>query len=228
MKNAFMMATMSASVLSASLMSGCSTIAGKSDYDVVIDSNPSAAHYVITNRAGQKVSSGVTPATVNLKSSAGYLKGESYKIALDKSGYPDTVYSLNSSLSGWYWGNILVGGLIGMLIVDPLTGAMYKLPERADIPMKPGELLLRKSESASESAEQPNPAQADASANAALEAPVKNGKYLFAAEVIARKTECARTVKTESIAAFKEVYSAVCADGREVVIECNGGNCAIQ
>ena len=36
---------------------------------------------------------------------------------------------MDSSLSGWYWGNIVFGGLIGMLIVDPATGAMYKLPE---------------------------------------------------------------------------------------------------
>jgi len=35
-------------------------------------------------------------------------------------------------MSGWYWGNILIGGLIGMLVVDPLTGAMYKLPDGAN------------------------------------------------------------------------------------------------
>jgi len=40
---------------------------------------------------------------------------------------------INSSVDGWYFGNILVGGLIGMLIVDPATGAMYNLPERVDV-----------------------------------------------------------------------------------------------
>jgi len=30
-------------------------------------------------------------------------------------------------VNGWYFGNILLGGLIGMLIVDPATGAMYRL-----------------------------------------------------------------------------------------------------
>ena len=34
---------------------------------------------------------------------------------------------VSSSLNGWYWGNILVGGLIGMLIVDPISGAMYEI-----------------------------------------------------------------------------------------------------
>jgi len=31
------------------------------------------------------------------------------------------------SLNGWYFGNIIFGGLIGLLIVDPATGAMYRL-----------------------------------------------------------------------------------------------------
>jgi len=30
-------------------------------------------------------------------------------------------------LNGWYIGNLLFGGLIGLLIVDPLTGAMWTL-----------------------------------------------------------------------------------------------------
>jgi hypothetical protein len=30
-------------------------------------------------------------------------------------------------LDGWYIGNIVFGGLIGMLIVDPATGAMWKI-----------------------------------------------------------------------------------------------------
>jgi hypothetical protein len=37
--------------------------------------------------------------------------------------------TVTGSMSGWYFGNILFGGLIGMLAVDPLTGAMYVLPE---------------------------------------------------------------------------------------------------
>lgn len=30
-------------------------------------------------------------------------------------------------LDGWYFGNILIGGLLGMLIIDPATGAMWKI-----------------------------------------------------------------------------------------------------
>ncbi len=38
--------------------------------------------------------------------------------------------TLSAGLDGWYIGNILFGGLIGMLIVDPATAAMWKLDDR--------------------------------------------------------------------------------------------------
>jgi hypothetical protein len=34
---------------------------------------------------------------------------------------------VDSRINGWYVGNIVFGGLIGWLIVDPLTGAMWAL-----------------------------------------------------------------------------------------------------
>lgn len=34
---------------------------------------------------------------------------------------------VTGGVSGWYVANLLFGGLIGLLIVDPLTGAMYNL-----------------------------------------------------------------------------------------------------
>ena len=33
-------------------------------------------------------------------------------------------------MKGWYWATPIFGGLIGILIVDPATGAMWPLPER--------------------------------------------------------------------------------------------------
>ena len=40
--------------------------------------------------------------------------------------------NLECSVNGWYFGNLLIGGLIGMLIIDPATGAMYKL-DRSEV-----------------------------------------------------------------------------------------------
>jgi hypothetical protein len=124
-------------VFSAVLLSACSSIVSKSEYSVAINSNPSGADFVVSNRAGQNVYSGVTPSSVTLKSSAGYFKGEAYTIMVSKEGYSSRTYTLRSSVDGWYWGNFLLGGAIGMLIVDPATGAMYKLPDRVDISIDP-------------------------------------------------------------------------------------------
>lgn len=124
-------------VLSVAILSSCASIIGKSEYSVAINSNPDGAKFLVTNRSGQKVHSGVTPASVTLKSSAGYFKGETYTIELNKEGYSPKTYTLTSGVDGWYWGNILLGGLIGMLIVDPATGAMYDLPDRVDVSIDP-------------------------------------------------------------------------------------------
>ncbi len=49
---------------------------------------------------------------------------------------------LEATLDGWYIGNIIFGGLIGFLIVDPLTGAMWKLPEQAMTSLPTGETSI--------------------------------------------------------------------------------------
>ncbi|NKI16507.1 hypothetical protein HCU74_03630 [Spongiibacter sp. KMU-166] len=120
-------------ILAAAMLSACSSIISKSDYAVAINSNPDGADFVVTNRSGMKVHSGMTPASVTLKSSAGYFKGETYTIVLNKEGFTPKTFTLTSSVDGWYWGNIIFGGVLGMLIVDPATGAMFNLPDRVDI-----------------------------------------------------------------------------------------------
>ena len=73
---------------------------------------------------------------MTLKSSSGYFKGEQYAIHFNKSGHEEKTETLPSQVSGWYWGNILLGGLVGMLIVDPATGAMYKLPPEVTVKLQ--------------------------------------------------------------------------------------------
>ncbi|WP_174263189.1 CsgG/HfaB family protein [Citrifermentans bemidjiense] len=40
-------------------------------------------------------------------------------------------------MNGWYWGNIVFGGVIGLLIVDPATGAMWKMDDTLMVPLSP-------------------------------------------------------------------------------------------
>ena len=115
----------------AGLVASCASIVSESVYPVQIVSTPQGAYFTVTDRSGSEVRNGTTPQVIHLNASSGFFKGETYKILLSKDGFEDKEYTLSSSVDGWYWGNLLIGGLIGMLIVDPVTGAMYKLPEQA-------------------------------------------------------------------------------------------------
>ena len=42
-------------------------------------------------------------------------------------GYESKKINVECKINGWYFGNILIGGLIGFLIVDPASGAMFRL-----------------------------------------------------------------------------------------------------
>lgn len=42
-------------------------------------------------------------------------------------GHEKRIYPVAISLDGWYFGNILLGGFLGMVIIDPATGAMWEL-----------------------------------------------------------------------------------------------------
>ena len=110
---------------------GCASIFSEDTYPVSITSAPSSASIEIKNEDGKTVYTGNTPATIKLKAGAGYFDGERYQVTFRKDGYQPSTYTLNSGIDGWYWGNLLIGGVLGMLIIDPATGAMYTLPQTA-------------------------------------------------------------------------------------------------
>ena len=110
-------------------LSGCATIVSDSTYPVAINTNPEGATFSITNRAGMKIQTGRTPSLLNLRAKRGFFSGETYTVTVEKEGYDPKTFEVDSKLDGWYFGNIIFGGLIGMLIVDPASGSMWKLPE---------------------------------------------------------------------------------------------------
>lgn len=70
---------------------------------------------------------GTTPTTLTLKAGKAYFDRQDYTVTFEKEGYEKQTIIIGAKLNGWYLGNILFGGLIGILIVDPLTGAMWRL-----------------------------------------------------------------------------------------------------
>lgn len=127
------------SALSASVMfaTGCASIISDSQYAVSMTSTPAGANFEVRTETGATVHQGVTPGTVTLKSGDGFFSGANYTVVFKKEGYSDATNQLTPSLDGWYVGNILFGGIIGLLIVDPATGAMYKLPDRSAVTLSP-------------------------------------------------------------------------------------------
>jgi hypothetical protein len=140
-----------AAVASLSLLAGCASIVGEKDQTVTINSSPSNASVLITDERSMEVHSGTTPTTVQLRKADGsYFGGKTYTVELAKDGYESRTMMINSTPNGWYiGGNLIFGGLIGWLIVDPLTGAMYNLsPDTLNASL--GESVVANSESDSE------------------------------------------------------------------------------
>jgi len=137
--NAFILLT-----LSLILLTGCASIVSKSNYPVRITSNPEGAAITIVNSIGQDVFSGKTPTTVTLKAGAGYFKGETYEVTFKREGYVTHAAQIERGVDGWYIaGNVVLGGLIGWLIVDPITGAMWTLKD-LHVNLNPEESYLQK------------------------------------------------------------------------------------
>lgn len=108
-------------------ISSCATIISGSRQMVEIDSDPIAATVYIN-----EIEIGKTPVKENLK------RDQEYQLVLKMEGYKTYEAKLERKFNAWYIGNIAFGGFVG-LIVDPITGAMYKLkPEEVDGEMKKG------------------------------------------------------------------------------------------
>lgn len=115
------------------MLSGCATIFSKSDYPVSINSIPDQMSVVVMRSNGDTVFKGSTPATVTLGAKKGYFKGERYTIRLMRGDRAAGETTLQATIDGWYFANLLAAGVIGMLIVDPITGRMWALDTEVTI-----------------------------------------------------------------------------------------------
>jgi len=120
-------------------LAACATIMGDKTQLIGLKSEPSGAHVTITDEKGDNIFVGATPTSITLKKSDGsYFGGKAYNVIISKSGYKPVTVLLSTHANGWYiGGNLVLGGLIGWLIVDPFTGAMYTIkPESVNAQLK--------------------------------------------------------------------------------------------
>ncbi len=115
-------------------LTGCASIVSGGPARVAVKSQPSGARIRVFDANGVVVTNATSPTVLRLNRGRGYFKSASYRIELSLDGYRPANVSIVGSVNGWYWGNILLGGLIGMVVVDPLTGSMYTLaPKEVDL-----------------------------------------------------------------------------------------------
>jgi hypothetical protein len=119
------------------LLANCATIVSKSQYPVSVSSNPAGATVKVKNTKGEVIHQATTPTLVTLKSSSGYFQPAKYEFEFSRKGQPAKTVEVTAGLNGWYFGNVVFGGLIGLAFVDPATGAMWRLDEKVEANLTP-------------------------------------------------------------------------------------------
>lgn len=85
------------------VFSGCATILAGGPDMVVVNSNPQGATIILDG-----VPVGVTPATISFSRSCEGV------VVLEKPGYQNTRLDVDKVVNGWVFGNLIIGGLIGL------------------------------------------------------------------------------------------------------------------
>src|SRR4051794_32244736 len=108
-------------------LTGCATIIHGTKQEVGISSTPTGATVMIDNN-----DVGVTPVVSKLS------RKHNHVVRIQMAGYQPFETNLTHSVSGWVWGNLAFGGLIG-LVVDASSGGIYKLsPEQVEGALQSG------------------------------------------------------------------------------------------
>jgi hypothetical protein len=97
----------------------CGTIIHGTTQNVGLSSTPTGARVFVDNKE-----LGVTPIVAQLS------RKDNHIVRFQLDGYAPFEATVTRQTSGWVWGNIVFGGLIG-LAVDAISGGLYKLtPEQ--------------------------------------------------------------------------------------------------
>ncbi len=108
------------------MISSCATIINRTRQTIFLETDPPGATATIDG-----VQQLQTPASVKLK------RGKDHRVTFEKSGYQKADAMVEKEISGWIWGNLILGGLIG-LGIDFISGGAYKLdPETVHVTLQP-------------------------------------------------------------------------------------------
>ena len=120
------------------LLSACASAIHDRQQTVTVTSVPAGARVTIYDANDAVVATDTTPFVALLNRGAGYFKPAKYRLEFAKDGHADAQVSLTPRVNGGYFANLFFGvfGLIGIIAVDPVTGAMYTLtPQDIEQPL---------------------------------------------------------------------------------------------
>ena len=101
--------------LCSGILTACASLMHGTSQDIGISSSPTSAAVTVDNMMKAQ-----TPFVAKLS------RKDNHIIHIAADGYAPADLTLTRSTSGWVWGNIIFGGIIG-LAVDAMTGGLYNL-----------------------------------------------------------------------------------------------------
>lgn len=115
-------------VMAFTLLVGCSSIVHRSKQNVKVSSQP-GTNISIKDSNGNVIIEGTESLSVKLDRAKGFFEKGVYTIEVNKPGFKPVVMQLTGQVNkgSYVVGNFFSWGLLGWLIVDPLTGAMWTL-----------------------------------------------------------------------------------------------------
>src|SRR5262245_20693108 len=124
---------------------GCASVINGTSQEVAFRSVPPGATVKVSGQTG------TTPATLSLS------RDRDHMATLTKEGHPERQVNIRQKLSGAFYGNIALGGIIGMS-VDMGNGAAYNLtPSNIEVDMATGLVREFDKDEPPRSAEAPPP-----------------------------------------------------------------------
>jgi hypothetical protein len=125
------MKTFVISIFLSFLFTSCATIGSKGIYHIPITTVPADAEIRVYDKNDFLMAVMSSPDTLSLKPSSGYFKRAEYYVHIAKDGYQPSVVPVYFVMDRKYLYNIYTAVFmpIGLLLVDPVSGAMWK-PEK--------------------------------------------------------------------------------------------------
>jgi PEGA domain len=117
------------SVFLITIISGCATIVTGTDQTLTFNSEPDGATVTVSGLV-----IGKTPLSVQVE------KGKNQSLTFEKEGYKTYSTQLSTSMNSWFWGNILIGGLLGST-TDGVSGSINEFsPDQYFVTLTPEKL----------------------------------------------------------------------------------------